>query len=326
MIRGFLVASVLLLGTGLAVRGEDVADQDISKQDTILKRLEIKEAQLAALLSEVEHLRRLAGHAAQMSVKVHVVEIDLTRLREEAIELGMRSSDPQRAATLSAIAARLQERDDVGERDGSAFCRALPAEHPFFDFLDHLEAKEMATSIVDANLGCEPGRATWHLSGGAFPCVLGPAAGDVASDDVRMQFYGTKIDLTARPLVKDRVRLNVRIAVSEIDLSIALRKGEHVVPGLKSQEFAIERDAEFGKTLICTSTAERRTYHPSYDERDLIAGVDTYLHRRLRFVFDPAQDEDDANAPTHVYRKLIMVTPQACDLEAVEPQPAVFVD
>jgi hypothetical protein len=61
-------------------------------------------------------------------------------------------------------------------------------------------------------------------------------------------------------------------------------------------------------------------------ERDLIGGVNAYVHRRLRYVFDPAQDEVDANTPTRVYRKLLMLTPHACDLEPFEPPPAVFVD
>ena len=68
------------------------------------------------------------------------------------------------------------------------------------------------------------------------------------SGGVKNQNYGTQVDLTAVSLGDNRVRIDVRPRVSELDSSHASVVNGQQVPSVSVREFDTSVEMEFGKT------------------------------------------------------------------------------
>jgi Flp pilus assembly secretin CpaC len=292
---------LLALVTGSIARGDDSADTASGgKTVEIVQQVKAKEAQVAALQNELEQMRREAGLASQILLKVKIVEIDETLMRKSG--LGFRFNTPEgpsveKEAQLKEITDKLQAADKgavASPGRGNMQFMTLPANHAFFAFLDALEKQGLATTLCAPNIISESGRPSTFRSGGEFPLAPGAPA-----KNVTMKFYGTSLDCVARSLADHRARVDVHIALSTIHETRSVTSGGGKIPALKLTEFNTAFEGRLGETLLCAGLTQ---------ERDFAAPGDQ-------------SRKGDAGTDKDRYQLLVLITPEAVtDVVATKQQ------
>ena len=100
---------------------------------------------------------------------------------------------------------------------------------------------------------------------------------------VEFQRYGTQVDVLAVALGNNRVRLDLRLKVSELDNAHSVMIGETRVPALQVRQCDTPIELEFGQTGILTGLVEHRQEAIKSD-----AGVSTNVNEiELLFMVTP---------------------------------------
>ncbi len=303
---------LLVLVTGSIARGDDTATKNSTeKAADVAQQVKAKEAQLTALQNELDELRREAGIASQILVKVKIVEIDETLMRKSGF--GFRFDTPdgpsaEHGKQLQEITDKLMAPDGgaaASPGSGRMKFMTLPANNAFFAFVDALEKQKLAEVLCEPNVAALCGRAASFQSGGAFPLALGPRApgNEQGAKEVTMKRYGTSVEFLPVALGNDRVRAELRVELSSIDNTREIGQGDYKIPGLKTLEFCTTFNGRFGETLLCASVSQER---------------------------DPPVQPGAANGAAaaktkHLFRQLLLVTIEGLDElnVAEQPQPLV---
>ena len=167
-------------------------------------------------------LREQTKTPEQICVSVKVMEVNLTRLRQLGMDLPAPTNGMVDSTSLEIFDALVQ--------------RSL--------------GKVLATPTVVTISGQ---RASISI-GGEFPI---PQPGQ--DGGVRIQKYGTQLDVTAVSLGNNRVRLNVRPRISDLDASRAIVVAGQQVPALTVRECDFSSEVEFGKSAVLSGLVQERT-------------------------------------------------------------------
>jgi Flp pilus assembly secretin CpaC len=104
-----------------------------------------------------------------------------------------------------------------------------------------------ARVLAHSHLVARAGEPVAYLSGGELPAVV-PAAG--ASLKVAYRPYGEQVVATITPLGGNRVRVDLRAELSELDHQVGVRVAGAKVPGVRSRSICSEFEMTVGETQM----------------------------------------------------------------------------
>ena len=233
-------------GTAVSDRVTNVATRD--EQQLLLEQ---KCAELDRLQREVKRLRAATGTEQQILVKVQMLEVSLTKLRNMG-------TDTEWFANGYVSGAKIRQLlDATGGRAETPMAEpVVTAEsNDSLRFVDWLERNNLAKVLCNPTLVTVSGRpASLHV-GGEFPV---PANND-SKAAVDFRNFGTEIDLLALALGDNQVQLEVKTRVSALDYNRAIEINGTRIPGLKVRQCDTGFELSFGQTAVLTGLVEQRT-------------------------------------------------------------------
>jgi Flp pilus assembly secretin CpaC len=241
----FGAMACLLIGVGMA-RGVDQQPSDREAAETLLQE---KLAERERLQREIDELRSITHRAEQVLVKVQLAEINLTKLRQLGVDCSWIESGQIRSVDFAEwISADIQAPDNhekpwVQNAPSTALSELLHA----------LTQQNVARMLAEPTIVVVSGRPASLNVGGEIPL---PSTD--GRDVVGYRSYGTHLDLVADVLCDDRVRLQIRPRVCEIDTAHTITVGEHQVPALKVRQCDVTTDVALGKSTIISGCTEER--------------------------------------------------------------------
>ncbi len=240
-----LVRTVVLGAILFAVQSskaeETLSDQQLLKQ---------KSAELDQLQREVQQLREVTGTEQQIVVKVQMLEVGLSRLRNRGLDTAwfadgfISQAKMQQSLETAGQLAYIAPSESVAEAKSNENLR----------FVEWLKQKDFAKVLADPTVTVVSGKSATLFVGNEFPLPTG----ERSSAAVNFRSVGTELHLNAEALGDNRVRLDVDTSVSSIDQGRAIEINKVIVPGLKVCRCDTGCELAFGETLVLTGHVEKR--------------------------------------------------------------------
>jgi hypothetical protein len=271
-----LKAVAHLEAAGLHDEARDVRAEAEAVRHKVLARLE-------GLQQEVERLRNLTGQDAQILVHVKMVELPTGKLQELGFE-----------AECCAAA-----------NTGNVGFSITDGGHPLTGMLDALRKHDLAKVIAEPTIVTASGRPAHCQIGGEFPILIPQDNETVA---IEYKQYGTKIDLVPVLLANERIRLEIRLGLSELDPTRSVRVNDNSIPALRAREVDTGVEMKVGQTLAMGGLVQNRVE----TEKQAITWLSDlpYVGRFFRYVV----------VKPHRTELLVLVTPEIVKSEDVAQQ------
>jgi pilus assembly protein CpaC len=241
--------------TAVAVRESVVLRGYVSVPENIPRIIDIAKEFYPNVINQME-----VGGDQEIQLKVRVVEIDRTKLRQLGFNFyGMTNNAfvagiPGGLAPLSSLSTPLAAAPGLAV-DPTKFSSTAPSliggvvnnNYSLSMFLNALEAESLLKILASPVLTTTNGTPANLLSGGEFPILVPQSLGTVT---VQWKEYGVR--LTAVPLLlgNGRVRLNLQPEVSQKDLSNSVTTQGLTVPALTTRRVNTSVEMRFGETFM----------------------------------------------------------------------------
>jgi len=211
--------------------------EEASRGDELLKA---KTAQLERLQAEVDALREETGDSRQILIQVQVVELSLTKLATLGIGLPRFDRNLTGLALLSKVKEGTQPVDS--QKPAAGLIQALRQEkiakilaEPSFVVLEG----------VPASLECG--------TGVPVPTILADG-----SKKIEHQQFGTRVDVVAARLGQQKVRLQIRASVRELDPTLSITIDGDTVPGSRNRDVDNTIEVQLGHTAVFGAIVQER--------------------------------------------------------------------
>ena len=176
-------------------------------------------------------------------VHVQVMELALTKMRQLGFafqSFGEANPTELGLSTTNELFTLLQ----LSERKG------------LVGLLEVLRRENLLKVLAEPTLLAVDGRSASITCGGKIPLPVTHADG---SKEIQFREYGTHADIVATLLGSRKVRLEIRVRVSEVDPALSVTVDEHTIPGFRTREVNTGYDAELGKTIVISGLLQQRT-------------------------------------------------------------------
>ena len=215
-----------------------------------------KLAEMNCLQSEIDALRVATGTPQQVLVKVKVVEVSRTKLDQLGIDLAALHGEGQttQAQPSPSPTPGKQPAVELGVvNDGSSV----------LGLIKRLEDNNVAKVLAEPNIIVTCGRPGQFNVGGEvpMPTPLG------SRDAVEYKSFGTQVDVLAIAQGDDRVRLELRARVSELDHGQQIEIAGVRVPGFQVRQIDTGLDLKFGQTGVVSGMMQRRVEQQKRDNK-----------------------------------------------------------
>jgi Flp pilus assembly secretin CpaC len=218
----------------VAMSAEKPADKH-----TLLKQ---KLAELNCLQSEIDQLRAATGTPQQILVRLQLVEVSRTKLQKSGIDITtLRGNDPAPSSGYTTI-------------NDTASAKRL---------IEKLRGNNIAKVLAEPTVVVVCGRPASLNFGGEVPFPLPPGS----KQAVEFKQFGTQLDVLAIAQGDDRVRLELRARVSELDHEHEIEVGGVRVPGLQVRQIDTGLDLKFGQTGVLSGLVKQRVEARKVEDR-----------------------------------------------------------
>jgi len=212
-----------------------------SRVDEKKAELERKLTELKELQQQIDALRSEIGTSQQILVKVQMLEVSLTKMRQMGIEFSF----------VPGMSSRVDSLSDLQKlaRGGSGLNAQASS-----NLINWLCENNVAKVLSRPNIVVVSGRPAQFCVGGEIPV---PARNE--SQAIEFQKFGTELDLVACALGDDRVRIEIRTRVSELDEAHSIHIGDSLVPALNVRQLDTAIESEFGQSTMLSGAIQNRT-------------------------------------------------------------------
>ena len=124
-------------------------------------------------------------------------------------------------------------------------------------FLDTLREHDLAKVLAEPTLVAISGRSASFRVGGEFPVLV---AGALGTNSIEYKPYGMEIDFVPRVLENQRIRLEIRPRISEIDTQTKTKLGKHRVPSLNVRQVDTGVEMRAGQTFALAGLIQNRVH------------------------------------------------------------------
>ncbi len=246
--------------SAVAVRDSVVLRGYVSFPENIPRIMDIAKEFYPNVINQME-----VGGNQEIQLKVRVIEIDRTKMKELGFNFvgltnnAFLASTPGALAPLSTLNVPIGSVPDVGVNptrfaaNPSLVGGVINNNHSLAMFLDALESESLLKILANPVLTTTNGQPANMLSGGEFPILVPQSLGTVT---IQWKEFGVR--LTAVPLLlgNGRVRLNLSPEVSQKDLSNSVTTNGLTVPGLTTRRVNTSVEMRFGETFMLAGLIE----------------------------------------------------------------------
>jgi hypothetical protein len=209
---------------------EQAATAESGQAAALLAR---KEKELAVLQTEVEQLRKLARRQPQISLAFQVLQLSRERLKEHDI--------PNLKLLLRKDAGRVQ-------------LEVIENPEAVAELVDDLRKRGLVKVLAQPMIMTVSGRPAHFHSGGELPL---PKPGADPQASVQHLKFGTEIDAVPLVVGDDKLRLELRLRVAEVDAARTVMVRGVKFPNLRSYTVDTAAEMRLGQTLLLGGTTER---------------------------------------------------------------------
>jgi len=187
-----------------------------------------KQALLARLAKSEAEAAWITGPAGPAKVVVHIRMMEVSRTKLQRLGL------------------------DFAKLRGVDVIQAGPC---WLDALESHERGNLGKVLAEPTLTCVSGQPAMFQIGGQFPITI-PGNAENVSIDYRP--YGTQIDVLPQVLGNGRIRLELRLKVSELDATHSVVVGSTSVPGVTTREMETGVEMAAGQALVISGLGHDR--------------------------------------------------------------------
>jgi len=213
-----------------------------------IDELRKKVNELNRLQAEVRQLRAETGTQQQILVRLQVLEVSLTKLRQLGTDVNFFGSSTVQWQDTKSLTKAIGTSGANTPTDSTAKNDALAG------FINWLMENNIARVLSEPNIVMLDGRPASFSVGGEIPI---PARDD-SKNAVEFRPFGTQVDIVPTTQGNNRVRLELRARVSEIDDARSIKIGDSRVPGITVRQCDTAVETEFGKSVVLNGITERR--------------------------------------------------------------------
>jgi hypothetical protein len=175
-------------------------------------------------------------------VKLGMIEVSLTKLADVSSE---RYGGIKGMSVLELL-TKMQS-------TGGSNCLTAPDLNKLPGLIEALRKDGLATARAEPSLLVEPERPAYCLVGGEIGYRVKDAAGKEA---VEYKEYGTRADVVAIPTAGNRIHLDVRLRVSQLDPAHSIPAGDNAVPAITCRETEGGLTLHSGETVVIGGLVE----------------------------------------------------------------------
>ncbi len=227
----------------------------------------------------------VADPAKQILLKVQVFEISHTRMKQLGFNLKEFHSDDGKDAQCDE--ATTEEAFTLKMIDTKGAAGLLKA----------LEREGLVKVLAEPNLVTVSGRPALYFVGGEVP-TPGKSGDD---ENPRYRRYGTEINYVPILLHDDRLSLEIRVRVSQLDSRLDRVVDGQTFPGIRTVEIDTGLEMEFGKTTVIGGMRQRRTLPQSENAE----ASDNIEPEQIETVFFVTPERFSAASPAYAPRPAV---------------------
>jgi Flp pilus assembly secretin CpaC len=231
-------------GSGNIVVGGSVHDR--ADAEAVLAR--VRSLAGRNLTAEGKIVDRLSTDTTtQIAIKVNILEIDKTGLKQLGIHLQGATPDPNNPGSYT-----IGNPSYVAIEGGSNSASALNIA-PFFRLtklaptLDLIVQSGHARILSSPNLVTSPGQEATFLVGGEIPYAFSTGLGQIS---IVFKEYGVKLQMTPTLLGNGTVETKIAPEVSDLDFADGITLNGFVVPALKTSKLSTDIVTRDGESVV----------------------------------------------------------------------------
>lgn len=198
------------------------------------RELKQKLEQLEWLQKEIDQLRKETGMQQTVMLHVKILELHVDKMRQ----LGLDFETP---AGKSALDENINQ---------------VTMDKSFQQMLEALRQNGLVKVLAEPTLVTLSGRPATVQTGGEIPVAVPQESGKVA---VEFRQFGTKIDCVPVVVGNNRIRLEMRPSLTELDPAQSVKVNGVDVPGLRTRHVDTAVEIKVGETMVLGGlTSERK--------------------------------------------------------------------
>lgn len=224
-----------------------------------------------ALTKEIQRLRKITGQHQQVLVSVKICELSLSKARMADFNVeGVDSKALHANGFAGALSAG--ELDESGQVEGTrrvksgnelVYTRVIENDEVLQKVITELERAGALKVVAEPTLTTVSGRPASFHAGGEFPI---PVAQPSADSTIEFRAFGTQIDLVPVVLGTERILLELRPHISEIDPAVSVVLGDLTVPGLRVRGVNTSVEMNVGHTFVLAGLVQQRVIQKALEE------------------------------------------------------------
>jgi Flp pilus assembly secretin CpaC len=222
---------------------------DAAAAQALLKEKLVQRDQLQ---HEIASLRESTQTPEQILVRVKLLEVNLTKLRQAGVDLSaVVDGKPQPVAIAALLDGRAANPATATPTHNYANYASI--DNAGLGIFAALEQQGLGRVLANPQLVVVDGRAASINVGGQVPIH---APSDSPTSHIE---FGTKVEITATCLGNNRVRLAVHPRIAELDSGLGIVVGGKPVPATRVREIDFASEVEFGKSALMSGLVQERT-------------------------------------------------------------------
>lgn len=197
-------------------------------------------AQVKDLQEQIRRLQKQICSVPQVLVEIRLMELSRTRLRKLGFDLSqLRDGKHTKVVT-----------EDVGKMFEA---RVVEDDSPLLTAVEAMRQDRLLRVLAAPKLVVVSGRPAYFHVGGEIPVSIDRTGG---SETIQYGKYGTEVNLLATVMDDEKIRLEVRPRVSEIDMDSSVRIGNNTFPGLRVRAMDMGVELRSGQTVVVGGLVE----------------------------------------------------------------------
>jgi pilus assembly protein CpaC len=210
------------------------------------------------------------GGVQQILLKVRVMEVNRTKLRQLGVDWGQFSNGVGVVSSVSGLIAQVEQvgrgaGTSTPDIDGTGVINNLgtfqfgivDGGNQFFGFVDFLQKRDIAKTLAEPNLVAVSGRPAQFNVGGEVPILIPQSLGTTS---IEFKPFGTQIDFLPIVLGNGNIRLEVRPRISDLDDAAGIDLNDVRVPGFRVRQVDTAVELKAGQTFALAGLVQERSF------------------------------------------------------------------
>ena len=221
----------------------------ITRQEKIIL-LQQKQSELERLQKEIRQLQAETQEARQILVRVQMLEVSLTKLRRMGTDFTLCEPEKDGAQKVTKTTSAIEK---LGFGAGTSV-KTMENTEAILGFTDWLKQNNIAKVLAEPTIVMIEGRDASFQCGTEIPIPekIGSKSG------FSFQPIGTQLDIRSFDTGNNRVRLDMKIKITEEDYAHSRMVEGTQVPAINTRQCAAGVETSFGKSAIISGLIEKR--------------------------------------------------------------------